>query len=78
MHLTTHFADGSQTLRTEAIYTLDADTLTYCVAPPNQPIPIGFATAQGDGNTLVMLKRLPFLGPLWSPSLAADATASYQ
>ncbi len=59
LHLATAFTDKPDRLHTEAIYDLKGDTLTYCVAPPNRPRPEGFWTAEGDGNTLVVLKRLP-------------------
>ncbi len=44
-------------LRTEAIYSLQGDDLTYCIAPPGRPRPAAFATKAGDGHTLVVLKR---------------------
>ncbi|HKI36933.1 MAG TPA: hypothetical protein VKA46_34090 [Gemmataceae bacterium] len=62
--LTTTAADGPTFLRTYGIYSLGDDELTYCVAPPGQPRPAGFATAKRDGNTLVVLRRVPFLVPL--------------
>jgi len=62
MHLTTSFTDSPNRLHTEAMYALEGDTLKYCVAPPGRPRPEGFATAKGDGNTLVVLKRLPLPG----------------
>src|SRR4051812_2767956 len=57
IHLSTTFADSPNHLHTEGIYTLTGDTLTYCVAPPGQRRPAKFATVQGDGNTLVVLRR---------------------
>jgi len=44
-------------LYTKAIYRLEGDVLTYCVGAPGQPRPTSFSTVQGDGNTLVELKR---------------------
>ncbi len=61
--LDTTFADSPNRLHTEGIYTLCGDTLTYCVAAPGRPRPTEFATALGDGNTLVTLKRLGLAPP---------------
>jgi uncharacterized protein (TIGR03067 family) len=44
-------------LQTTAIYEIDGDRLTYCVAPPGKPRPTEFVTKKGDGYTLVSLKR---------------------
>lgn len=44
-------------LLTKAIYAIEGDRMTYCVAPPGKPRPSGFVTKQGDGYTLVSLKR---------------------
>jgi uncharacterized protein (TIGR03067 family) len=56
--LTTTFADGPTRLGTDGIYDLAGDQLTYCVAAPGRIRPAEFATVAGDGNTLVVLKRL--------------------
>jgi hypothetical protein len=40
-----------------AIYAIERDRLTYCVAPPGKPRPTGFVTKEGDGYTLVTLRR---------------------
>ena len=45
-------------LHTKAIYQIEANRLTYCVAPPGQPRPTEFVTKKGDSYTLVSLKRL--------------------
>jgi hypothetical protein len=44
-------------LQTKAIYRLGGNTLTYCVGAPGTPRPTLFATSEGDGNTLVTLRR---------------------
>ncbi len=44
-------------LFTKAIYAIEGDRMTYCVAPPGKPRPNGFVTMKGDGYTLVSLKR---------------------
>jgi uncharacterized protein (TIGR03067 family) len=44
-------------LFTKAIYKLEGDRLTYCVAAPGQPRPTEFTTKPDDGNTLVVLQR---------------------
>jgi len=44
-------------LFTKAIYAIEGDRMTYCVAPPGKPRPSGFVTKKGDGYTLVSLKR---------------------
>jgi hypothetical protein len=44
-------------LFTKAIYAIESDQMTYCVAPPGKPRPSGFVTKKGDGYTLVSLKR---------------------
>jgi hypothetical protein len=44
-------------LFTKAIYAIEGDRMTYCVAPPGKPRPSGFETKKGDGYTLVSLKR---------------------
>jgi uncharacterized protein (TIGR03067 family) len=58
MDLTTvqHF-DQSE-LHTKAIYKVESDRLTYCVGAPGQSRPTEFATKSGDGNTLVVLRRI--------------------
>ena len=44
-------------LHTKAIYAIEGDRMTYCVAPPGKLRPSGFVTKKGDGYTLVSLKR---------------------
>jgi hypothetical protein len=44
-------------LFTKAIYAIEGDQMTYCVAPPGKSRPSGFVTKKGDGYTLVSLKR---------------------
>lgn len=44
-------------LHTKAIYAIEGDRMTYCVAPPGKPRPSGFVTRKGDGYTLASLKR---------------------
>jgi hypothetical protein len=44
-------------LQTKAIYEIHGDRLTYCVAAPGQPRPTRYTTKQGDGHTLVSLRR---------------------
>ena len=44
-------------LFTKAIYAIEGDRMTYCVAPPGKPRPSRFVTKKGDGYTLVSLKR---------------------
>jgi hypothetical protein len=44
-------------LFTKAIYAIQGDQMTYCVAPPGNPRPSRFVTKKGDGYTLVSLKR---------------------
>jgi len=56
--LTTNFEDGSAPLYTKAIYSIQGDDLTYCVAPPGQARPAALATGKGDECTLVVLKRV--------------------
>jgi hypothetical protein len=56
--MTTHYAGKSEPLHTSAIYTIDGNRLTYCVAPPDQPRPIRFVTRKGDGYTLVSAKKV--------------------
>jgi len=56
--LTTVHQGDDPTLHTLGIYSIDGDLLTYCIAAPDVPRPTQFATAQGDGCTLVVLKRL--------------------
>jgi uncharacterized protein (TIGR03067 family) len=63
MDLTTTFEGESIPLRTLAIYELAGDTLTYCIAAPGLPRPSEFATATGDGRTLVVLSRMPVTTP---------------
>src|SRR3954463_6414348 len=56
--LTTASVERPGVLRTEGVYDLAGDALTYCVAAPGRPRPRSFATAKGDGNTLVTLRRV--------------------
>ena len=58
MDLTTTFEGKAEHLHTLAIWRLEGDVLTYCVAEPGRPRPTEFATSKGDGRTLVVLKRL--------------------
>jgi len=44
-------------LHTKAIYAIEGDRMTYCVARPGKPRPSGFVTKKGDKYTLVSLKR---------------------
>ncbi len=44
---------------TQAIFSIQGDTLTYCVAPPGQARPRDFVTKQGDEYIFVALKRAP-------------------
>jgi hypothetical protein len=44
-------------LHTKALYAIEGDRMTYCVAPPGKPRPSGFVTKKGDGYTSVWLKR---------------------
>src|SRR6516165_585480 len=55
----TTVSPDNPTLHTRGIYSLQGDVLTYCIAAPGRPRPAEFATAKGDGHTLVVLKRLP-------------------
>jgi uncharacterized protein (TIGR03067 family) len=55
--LTTVYEGDATPLHTKAIYQVAGDTLTYCIAAPGQPRPTDFATAPGDGRTLVVLAR---------------------
>jgi uncharacterized protein (TIGR03067 family) len=55
--LTTNYQGGAVPLHTKAIYDLQGDTLTYCIVAPDLPRPTRFATAPGDGRTLVVLER---------------------
>ena len=55
--LTTVYQGDPTRLETKGIYSLGGDVLTYCVAAPGRPRPTEFATAKGDGHTLVVLKR---------------------
>jgi hypothetical protein len=59
IRLTTSYEEDPFPLRTEGIYSVRGDVLTYCVAPPGRPRPAGFVTTKGDGNTLATLKRVP-------------------
>ena len=56
--LTTVSRDMPNPLYSKGIYSFTNDTLTYCVAPPNQERPTEFATTKGDGFTLVVLKQV--------------------
>ena len=55
--LTTIDHSDDSRLYTKAIYQLDGDVLTYCVAAPSQDRPTELKTRHGDGNTLVVLRR---------------------
>jgi hypothetical protein len=50
-------APSGRPLHTMAIYAIERHRLTYCVAPPGKPRPTGFVTKEGDGYTLVTLRR---------------------
>ena len=56
--LTTVSQDNPTGLYTQGIYLLQGDVLRYCIAAPGRPRPAEFATAKGDGHTLVVLKRV--------------------
>jgi hypothetical protein len=51
--------DARPALFTKAVYAIEADVLTYCVAPPGRERPRELATRPGDDFTLVVLKRVP-------------------
>jgi uncharacterized protein (TIGR03067 family) len=53
-------------LHTAAIFAIEGDRLTYCVAAPDQPRPTEFVTRKGDGYTLVSLKRHATNSRIWS------------
>jgi uncharacterized protein (TIGR03067 family) len=55
--LTTVYQGDPTRLDTKGIYALRGDALTYCIAAPGRPRPVEFATAKGDGHTLVVLQR---------------------
>jgi len=55
--LKTTYQGDAVSLHTKAIYKLQGDTLTYCIAAPGLPRPSEFATTPGDGRTLVVLTR---------------------
>ena len=57
LELTTIRVDQTR-LHSSAIYDLQGDQLTYCIAAPGYPRPTGFATRKDDGRTLVTLKRM--------------------
>ena len=57
INLATIYEDGRPALFTKAIYELQGNHLVYCVAAPGLARPTAFATKQGDGCTLVVLKR---------------------
>jgi len=57
--LTTVYQGKPGALYTKAIFSIQGDTLTYCVAPPGQARPRDFVTKGGDEYTLVVLKRAP-------------------
>lgn len=54
--LTTANQGNPNLLHTKGIYSIEDSVLRYCIAPPGRPRPKEFATNQGDGNTLVVLK----------------------
>jgi uncharacterized protein (TIGR03067 family) len=41
----------------KAIYKIEGDTFTYCVAPPDQDRPTEFSGKAGSGHTLLVNKR---------------------
>ena len=55
--VTTVQQDHPTRLHTKGICSLQGDVLTYCIAAPGRPRPAALASAKGDGNTLVVLKR---------------------
>jgi hypothetical protein len=55
--LTTVYEGDPTRLRTQGIYTVRGDVLRYSVAAPGRPRPSDFTSAQGDGRTVVVLKR---------------------
>ena len=58
LDLATLYDGEDEPVRTFAIYQLDGDDLTYCIAEPGRPRPTDFTTAPGDGRTLVTLRRI--------------------
>ena len=58
LDLTTVFEGKPEPVRTFAIYELDGDDLIYCIAEPGRPRPTDFTTTEGDGRTLVKLRRI--------------------
>jgi len=57
INLTTVYQGKPDTLHTRAIFSIQGDYLTYCVAPPGKSRPREFVTKDGDEHTLVVLKR---------------------
>ena len=57
LDMTTIDHGDKSVLKTKSICRLHGDSLTYCVGSPGQSRPARFATAPGDGNTLVVLRR---------------------
>ncbi len=55
--LKTTYQGDPISLHTKAIYDLQGDTLTYCIAASGLPRPTELATSPGDGRTLVVLTR---------------------
>jgi uncharacterized protein (TIGR03067 family) len=56
--LTTVYEGKPDPLLTKAIYKIEEGRLTYCVAPRAKPRPTEFVTKNGDGYTLVELRRV--------------------
>lgn len=56
--LTTRYVGKQDIVETKSIYAVHGDRLIYCVAPPGQPRPEEFFTRNGDGLTLVTLRRV--------------------
>jgi hypothetical protein len=58
INLTTAYEDSERPpLHTKALYRLENDVLTYCIAPPGRDRPAALTTRSGDERTLVVLKR---------------------